>query len=52
MLAPKPRPEVAMRQAARAMLKNILTEFGLTPASVAKVSVSKGETDDPFAEFG
>ena len=42
-----------MRQAARAMLKNILTEFGLTPAAVSKVSVSKdADENDPTAEFG
>lgn len=53
VFAPKPMPQVAMRQAARAMLKNILTEFGLTPAAVSKVSVSKdADENDPTAEFG
>lgn len=48
---PRPRPEVAMRNEAFRRLRVILNEFGLSPASVAKVSVAPDDTDNPWAEF-
>lgn len=47
----KPRPEVAMRNDAMRHLQSLLAEFGLSPASVSKVSVGDGDRADPFGEF-
>lgn len=47
----KARPEVAMRNDAMRHLQSLLAEFGLSPASVAKVSVPAGQRHDPFAEW-
>lgn len=51
VLAPKARPEVAMRNDALRRLKALLVEFGLSPASLGKVSVGGADADDPFGEF-
>lgn len=47
----KARPEVAMRNDAMRHLQSLLAEFGLSPASVSKVSAPPGERENPFAEF-
>lgn len=48
----KARPEVAMRNESMRHLQSLLAEFGLSPASVSKVSAPPGERENPFAEFG
>lgn len=47
----KARPEVAMRNDAMRHLQSLLAEFGLSPATVSKVSAPPGERENPFAEF-
>lgn len=50
-VVPKARPEVAMRNEAMRHMQSLLSEFGLSPASVSKVSAPPGDREDPFAEF-
>lgn len=45
------RPEVAQKNEAMRHLQSLLAEFGLSPASVSKVSAPPGERDNPFADF-
>lgn len=47
-------PAVAMRSDAARRLQSLMSEFGLTPASRSKVSVSQGDgvKDDPAARYG
>lgn len=47
----KARPEVAMRNDAMRHLQSLLAEFGLSPATVSKVSAPPGDRENPFAEF-
>jgi P27 family predicted phage terminase small subunit len=47
----KARPEVAMKNDAMRHLQSLLSEFGLSPATVSKVSAPPGERDNPFAEY-
>lgn len=47
----RPRPEVMMAADAWRRVHRMLVEFGLTPSSRARVSVSGGEEKDPFEEF-
>lgn len=47
----RPRPEVAMQRDAATRMKAFLVEFGLTPASRARVVASEQPKSDPFAEF-
>ena len=47
----RPRPEVAMAQDAWRRAKLMLTEFGLTPASRAKVSAEDVGPADPLAQW-
>jgi P27 family predicted phage terminase small subunit len=47
----KARPEVAMRNEAMRHLQSLLSEFGLSPATVSRVSAPPGERANPFAEF-
>lgn len=48
----KARPEVAMKNDAMRHLQSLLSEFGLSPATVSKVSKPGGDRANPFAEFG
>lgn len=48
---PRSRPEIAQRNDAMRHLQSLLAEFGLSPATVAKVSAPAGDREDPFAEF-
>lgn len=48
----KARPEVAMKNEAMRHLQSLLSEFGLSPSAVGKVSAPPGDRTNPFAEFG
>lgn len=48
----KSRPEVAQMNAAMRHAQSLLSEFGLSPASVGKVSRSPEKPSNPFAAFG
>jgi P27 family predicted phage terminase small subunit len=50
-VVPKSRPEVAQRNEAMRHMQSLLSEFGLSPATVSKVSAPPGERENPFAEF-
>jgi P27 family predicted phage terminase small subunit len=48
----KINPAVRVKSDALKLMKSFLIEFGLTPASRSRLSVSKGEeASDPFEEF-
>jgi len=47
----RPNPEVMMRSDASKRLRNLLTDFGMTPASRSKVSAQEVEQADPLEEF-
>lgn len=46
------RPEVAMRNEAMRHAQSLLAEFGLSPASVSKVSSREAADTNPFAALG
>lgn len=48
----KSRPEVAQRNEALRHLQSLLAEFGLSPSSMGKVNVDRGQIANAFAEFG
>lgn len=45
------RPEVAVSQKERQLMKAFLAEFGLTPASRGRLSLPETPVADPFDEF-
>ena len=45
------RPEVAIGQKERALMKSFLIEFGLTPASRSRIKASPAEERDPLEDF-
>lgn len=47
----KARPEVSMRNEAMRHLQSLLSEFGLSPSAVGKVSAPPGDRGNPFDEF-
>lgn len=47
----KSRPEVAQRSEALRHFAALLSEFGLSPSAVGKVSVDRGQRENEFAEF-
>jgi len=47
----RPRPEVAQRSDAMRRAQSCLSELGLTPASVGKVSTGEQSGGNPFAEL-
>lgn len=47
----KVNPAVSAMQDAWKRLKSMIGEFGIAPASRAKLKPGKGETKDPLAEF-
>lgn len=50
-LVPKARPEAAMRSDAMRHLHTLLREFGLSPASISKVSTAPTKPASAFAGF-
>lgn len=47
----KPRPEVAISQKERMIMRSFLVGFGLDPASRSKIVAAPPPTGDPFEEF-
>lgn len=45
----RPRPEVAMRNAAMRHCQQLLAEFGLSPAARSKVTAGRPAEENPFA---
>jgi P27 family predicted phage terminase small subunit len=48
----KARPEAKMRSDAMRHLQSLLHEFGLSPASISKVSAAPTQQANEFADFG
>lgn len=49
---PKIRPEARLRSDSFRHLQSLLSEFGLSPAALGKVSAVKAPPANPFADFG
>ncbi len=47
----KAHPSAAMKADAWKRIRAMLSEFGMTPASRAKVSIDKQAEEDPFEAF-
>ena len=47
----RPNPEVAMRSDASKRLRNLLSDFGMTPASRSKVSAQEEAKVDPLEQY-
>ena len=47
----RPRPEVGMYQDAWRRVLRMMTDFGMTPSSRAKVQAGEKKSEDPFEEF-
>ncbi len=46
------RPEVGQRNEAMRHAQSLLSDFGLNPSAMSKVTVSKPERENPFAALG